>query len=384
MTNPDFSLETVKERYAAWWRQESRDPACFCIFPKSGHGYPGGTVRSWMAPAKVASWSAWQHEFLIAQAVELAAREGGNLAYVEEAANCLEAYAEATGFTAEGYPFLYLNVGASMLSALLNGQTHFNGDTVWLEGIQEVSWEEILRYDEETISPYGETVLAAFELLTRRLEGKFVFGMTDLGSPLDILAAMRQTGQLLFDLMDQPEVVDRGVELMSRLYWRWTERFRKIVDPRNRGCHTQAMRLLCPEYSEMGTCDFSAMISPEAFARWELPHLREQIARTNGNVFWHLDGPGELPHLDLLLREPGLKAIQWVMTAGVPPGDDPSHYALYRRILDAGKNLALVAMPAEVGRLNAFFKIFPAGRCFLLLFLDAEEKARRLMAGLKV
>jgi hypothetical protein len=53
------------------------------------------------------------------------------------------------------------------------------------------------------------------------------------------------------------------------------------------------------------------------------------------NSFYHLDGRGQLPHLDSLLAIPELKGIQWVPGAGAPGFQ---HWPeVYRRIRKAGK-----------------------------------------------
>jgi 5-methyltetrahydrofolate--homocysteine methyltransferase len=375
-------FDGLRQRYEAWWRGEARGPLLYMIHPRPGHDYPGDTARPWMAPAKVRGWTAWEHEFVFGQAVELAAKDG-DLRYVDEAVALLARYADATETSGDGYRFLFVNLGASMLSAFLTGVTRFDGATIWLELDEELSLDRIAAMDETTAAPYAETAMEAVRRLAERLEGRFVFGMPDFGSPLDILAAMRKTMNLLVDTSDEPEKVDACVERLRRLYWHWHGRIAGVLDPRNGGGWTSAMRLLSGRPSDLGTCDFSAMISPAAFERWEMPHLAAQAGRFPGRVLFHLDGPGEIPHLDRILSLPGVGAVQWVPGAGKPGGLDPCWDGLYRRILDAGKNVQVSGAPRDPERLKAFFAKFPAGRFFVQppVSKRAEAEAFRRAVG---
>ena len=50
--------------------------------------------------------------------------------------------------------------------------------------------------------------------------------------------------------------------------------------------------------------------------------------------FYHLDGKGQIPHLDHLLAIPGLKGVQWIAGAGQPATADPTWWPLLKRIRD--------------------------------------------------
>ena len=128
-----------------------------------------------------------------------------------------------------------------------------------------------------------------------------------------------------------------------------------------------------PIYSEkpyaMLQCDFSYMISPAHFDRFVRPELAESCRRLNGNAFYHLDGVGQLPHLDSLLSIPDLKGVQWIPGAGAKPMTE--WMDVYRRILAAGKLAqvfcALDDIPVferELGSLRnmVFLTWFPAER----------------------
>jgi hypothetical protein len=59
------------------------------------------------------------------------------------------------------------------------------------------------------------------------------------------------------------------------------------------------------------------MFSPQMFERFFLPELSACCSALD-HPFYHLDGPGALPHLPALLSLPELCGIQWVPTDRKP------------------------------------------------------------------
>lgn len=87
-------------------------------------------------------------------------------------------------------------------------------------------------------------------------------------------------------------------------------------------------------------CDFAYMISPDQFEEFVLPELKtccKRIARP----FYHLDGKGQLGHLDHLLSIAELRGIQWVPGDGAP---DCSHWPeVYEKIVAADRLVQVFA-----------------------------------------
>jgi 5-methyltetrahydrofolate--homocysteine methyltransferase len=103
-------------------------------------------------------------------------------------------------------------------------------------------------------------------------------------------------------------------------------------------------------------CDFSAMISPAMFADFMMPVLKEMTARVD-HCIYHWDGPGAIPHHDLLLSLPDLDVLQWTPGAGAALTTDPCWWPLYHKTIDAEKKVMigiegiddLLAMHREFG-----------------------------------
>jgi 5-methyltetrahydrofolate--homocysteine methyltransferase len=112
------------------------------------------------------------------------------------------------------------------------------------------------------------------------------------------------------------------------------------------------------------------------FAEFVLPEVRYEGERFDGRVIFHLDGPGELPHVDHLI-DCDVFAIQWVCGAGNPGGTDPCWDDLYRRLIDADKRICIGA--GDPAALAALFERFP-GRYFHISAACSRERAAEILA----
>jgi 5-methyltetrahydrofolate--homocysteine methyltransferase len=92
--------------------------------------------------------------------------------------------------------------------------------------------------------------------------------------------------------------------------------------------------------------DLSYMLSPKMFEKFVLPDLLSCFAQVD-HAFYHLDGKGQIRHLDLLLSLEELEGIQWIPGAGEKPPEE--WLPLLKRVRDSGK-LCQVYVTAEGAR----------------------------------
>ena len=78
------------------------------------------------------------------------------------------------------------------------------------------------------------------------------------------------------------------------------------------------------------------MISPEMFDEFVKPELIESSLKLP-RTFYHLDGSGQLSHLDSLLTIQTLDGVQWVPGAGNP--ECAEWPEVYQKISAAGKKI---------------------------------------------
>ena len=87
------------------------------------------------------------------------------------------------------------------------------------------------------------------------------------------------------------------------------------------------------------------MISPEMFKAFLLPHIVD-IAESMDYAFYHLDGVGALPHLDLILQIDKIKVVQWVPGAGKEKISD--WYDVIKKIIEHKKSCQVFIKAEEI------------------------------------
>jgi len=237
-----------------------------------------------------------------------------------------------TKFLGDGFPHVLPNFGPGVIAAFMGARLENGEDTAWFF-FPEVVEIDRLNFKSTEQNIWFNRIKDIIKASHKKWNGLVQIGMTDLGENLDILSAFRPSENLLFDLCDHPEQVKRLTWEAHHAWWAYFEKFNELHQPLNPGYTCWA-----PIFSEspyyMLQCDFAYMIGPKMFADFVLPEIIASAERLE-NAFYHLDGPGQLPHLDLLLKVDSLKGIQWIPGDGAP---DVSNWRdVYRRIYQAGK-----------------------------------------------
>lgn len=243
-------------------------------------------------------------------------------------------------YLGDAFPMFFPNFGPGIVAGFLGADVQPGDDTVWFHPVQDAEIGEI-QFAPDQENHWLRRVKDVLSAASDRWAGEVLISHADLGGALDIISTFRPGEKLLFDLLDYPEETKRLTwEVHSRL-WHYFDQLDSLTRPANPG-HSFWMPVFSSETSYNLQCDFSAMISPDMFEEFVLPELIASCKKLV-NPFYHLDGPGELPHLDYLLSIPELKGIQWVPTAGAQ--DIPNWLELYRKIHDAGKLIHIWGPP---------------------------------------
>lgn len=252
--------------------------------------------------------------------------------------DAVEAEVRAQRWLGDGFRRWWPNYGAGSLASYLGSaaEYHAEGDTVWFHELDAPSLDDIaLGYDAD--NPWWQQAVAVTRGAVERWGDDTVIAITDLGGNLDILASMRGTANLLTDLIDAPDVIEKLTQDLTRLWLRYYDELYAITAAPGLGCTSWA----APWYPATGymlQCDFSYMISPRMFERFVLPDLEACCAHLEYG-FYHLDGKGQIPHLEMLLGIERLRGIQWIPGAG--QAEPEGWLPLLKRIRQAGKLVQL-------------------------------------------
>jgi hypothetical protein len=244
-------------------------------------------------------------------------------------------------FLGDSLPVFFPNVGPELTSTLLGADLEYGETTSWSKPIihSPTDWEALLQRQGDFRNEYWLKIEEMTRLAIERADGRYLVGMSDLHGNYDLLAGLREPQDLCLDLIDCPELVDRAAELAVSVYRESVERNYTLISEAGYGSTTWL-----PYYTAakayVPSCDFWCMISDEMAREKVLPFLHREMEPLERSIF-HLDGPGALRHLPLLLEMDDLDAVQWCYGDGAGPSI--KYLDTYRKILQAGKSIQLFA-----------------------------------------
>ncbi len=253
---------------------------------------------------------------------------------VDEVLDYFQEQMENAYYHGDAWPKFFYNHGPGMGAGFLGADVHSMPEqhTIWFEASKQVPIEELhLSYDPDNI--WWRRIVALYRGAVERWGDKVAVAHTDIGGNLDILASFRTTNQLLYDLYDAPDEVLRLSREITSAWIQYYNELYDIIKQAGRGtCNWAAV--WSPKRTYMTQSDFCYMISPEMFEKFVAPDL-ETCYGIMEHGFYHLDGKGQIIHLDRLLEMKNLAGIQWIPGAGQPPPEEWPE--VLKRIIDAGK-----------------------------------------------
>jgi hypothetical protein len=240
-------------------------------------------------------------------------------------------------YLGDAFPFMNLSsFGPGVVAAFLGCELDNSTGRVWFHPKEILPIHE-LHFEYDPSNKWLNRIKDIYAAGISRWQGQVLMGMPDMGGILDVLSSFRPADNLLFDLYDSPEEVKRCIWEIHGLWYRYYDEFNAVLQPVNPG-YTDWLQIYSPKPSYVLQSDFSYMISPEMFKEFTLPELQASCRRLS-NTIYHLDGTGQLPHLDYLLGIEELKAVQWGPGQGKP--DQSQWPDVQRKIHRAGKNVQI-------------------------------------------
>lgn len=277
-------------------------------------------------------------------------------------------------FLGDSFPMMNLSTfGPGVVAAFCGARLDNSSGGVWFFPNEPRAVEDIsIRYNPE--NQWVRRIKDICQAAGRRWQGNVLVGMPDLGGFLDIVATFVGSEELLYALIDEPEQVRR---LCAEAYASWMDAYRDLsaLLSEFNPAHSDWDGLLSVTPSYIIQSDFSYMISPDMFEEFALPELKRACEDLE-TVIYHMDGVGQIGHLEHLLSISSLKAIQWVPGDGQPKGR--CWLEIYRQIIRSGKGAEFAGSPEE------FLDIlpeFPRGLHYKARFSNHDDALRFLDAA---
>jgi hypothetical protein len=268
----------------------------------------------------------------------------------DDVVDCYAPALAAAHYYADAFPWFWINFGPGIVAGFLGAQVNSVTDpseTVWFNPLQSRPIADLsLAYEPQ--NPWWQRVKDITRAFSERYAGMLQVTHTDMGGNLDILASFLTTGQLLLDVLEQPDEVLRLVHQITGLWMRYYEELDAIIRPTACRGTSSWTPIWSPGKTYMLQCDFAYMISPKMFARYVVPDLTACCANLD-HGFYHLDGKGQIPHLKHLLSIERLRGIQWIPGDGQPSPDQ--WLDLLQQIRSGGKLCQVFVSPEGARRI---------------------------------
>jgi hypothetical protein len=317
----------TRARFLEWWERRGVLLGCW------GSGLPReGPPRDGAPPPPAPPTAAERHS---------------DPAYV---ARALRADMARRSWPAEILPAGWADIGTLSLVPCLGGGQRHGADNIWYEAcIPDPELSPPLALDPR--HPEWEALVARVRSSVREARGNYFVAMPGICSNLDVLAELRGTQELLYDMVDRPDWVHRSLGEIEAAWKAAFDLMRPEIALSDGSMAFGFFMLWGPGRVGLLQCDVSATISEAMFGEFVLPRLEAECAFLDRSLY-HVDGPQALRHLDAVLGLEKLDAVEWTPGPQVPDGGDPAWYELYRRILAAGKSVWIAHVkPGEIAPL---------------------------------
>ena len=193
---------------------------------------------------------------------------------------------------AESFPNLNIDFGPGSLASYLGSDIGFKEDTVWFKPCLE-DWEGVPEFHFDPENSWFKKHIELAEKSREQAKGDdFYVDLPDLMENVDLLASLRGAQEMLYDTIDEPEIVKERVDQITALYYEYFDRF---YDDYQRQGRWKCLH----RFPDLGTrkrppelqCDFLRHdVSPAGLRDFVQESLREQAKKAEC-VLYHLDGP---------------------------------------------------------------------------------------------
>jgi len=341
-------IDEAKERLKAWWDYEIIDRPCISyIYPRPDAPFKG-IFDMW--------YLAKNHDD------------------IEGCIEDFETKAPSLIFGGETIPWLWPNYGPGIMASVLGIEPQFDGNTVWFG--QPTSIDEIVPILESVElnknNKWYDLLLRITEVAAKHAGKDYVIAFTDLGGILDIISSFLGPTELILAMKRKPHIIDTCRQIVVEKWLKVYKDLWAIIDRYGDG-FTNWLNVWAPKDWYPIQCDISYMLSPKYFERFALDDIITLTEHMEYSIY-HCDGPGQIVHLDSLLKIPTLNGIQWVPGAGEEDAGSDKWMPVYKKIQAAKKNIIVdnpIFNPKKVTHL--YKQLDPRGVIMILIFMDIYQ-----------
>lgn len=291
-------------------------------------------------------------------------------------------FCETHEFLGESFPNLDVDFGPGSLASYLGADIQFKEDTVWFTPCFE-DWESAPKLAFDPENPWFQKHIELVKRCRELAGDDFYVDMPDLMENMDVLASLRESQELLCDLLEDPEEIAERIRQVDAVYYEYYDRFYEIIRDAEGGNAYTVFQIWGPGRTVKLQCDLSAMISADAFREFIQESLRRQAKKADC-VLYHLDGPQAIRHLDALMEIEEIDALQWTSGDAGPDGTLEDWDVIYDKARAAGKALWVKVYSGEfedwLRNVDRLVQKYGSHSLFLMFPEMSMEQAQRLLA----
>ncbi|NMB17801.1 MAG: hypothetical protein GX980_11935 [Firmicutes bacterium] len=255
------------------------------------------------------------------------------------------------------------------MEAMLGCTVRIAPGSIWAEEMC-LSWDELETLQVDEGNPWLQKFLAFTEMLVERSAGRFPVGLPILRGVSDMLAALRGSSQVIYDLYDHPAEVHRLIDKLVDIFLMVINKMAELTGPFHGGYFIEQFALWAPGRLIRLQEDASALYSPPLFREF-LQGSDRILASSTPFSLIHLHS-SSLFLLEDILAIDELRVIQINKDVGGMPV--PQMMPYLKMVQDAGKCL-IVRGSLNHEDLSLFRKhLVPTG-LYLQTVIDRPEDA---------
>lgn len=278
-----------------------------------------------------------------------------------------------TFYGGEAFPQIWMNYGPVGHAGYFNAPYHVGETTTWFDPILEDINDDTLNFDSH--NQILEWQIEAAKIFSKYGKGKFLVSTPDNSGSLDALAALRDTQELLVDMITDPDAVK--VQLNKVIdAWKYAGDilFDLTKECNDGGATIGWLSIWAPGRFSQLQSDMSVMLSNDMFREFVVPELKKSVAVQEYNLY-HMDGQEQLRHLDDILAIPEIGMIQWVSVAGQP--SYMNFIDTFQKIQNAGKAVLINdVIPKDVEKL---LDVLKPEQLLIMTETETQEEAEALL-----